>query len=247
MTTYFSLRKKLIAVFGLLLIITASVEGIFAVHISRKAVIEKVESHLKDKAVAAADIIDGRIAALFQFVEGVSRFSYLRDSSLSFVNRAALLDKEAENNAQIQYFGICDVNGTRYEADGRRIAMSDRQWFQAALKGSNFISEPLRSRVTGKMQIIIAVPIKDDGNTIVGVLSAAVAGELLSHYISDITIGQTGVSSKRRKTARKKQKQTAPMRAWQNSSGRRWQRQSLQSAIFRGTEKWKSPRLQKSA
>ena len=193
MTTYFSLRKKLIAVFGLLLIITASVEGIFAVHISRKAVIEKVESHLKDKAVAAADIIDGRIAALFQFVEGVSRFSYLRDSSLSFVDRAALLDKEAANNAQIQYFGICDVNGTRYEADGRRIAMSDRQWFQAALKGSNFISEPLRSRVTGKMQIIIAVPIKDDENTIIGVLSAAVAGELLSHYISDITIGQTGV------------------------------------------------------
>ena len=75
---------------------------------------------------------------------------------------------------------------------GKQTFIGDRNWFKAAVKGTNFISEPLLSRVTNKLQFILAVPIKDDHNAIIGVLSAAIPGNILSQEISDIVVGQTG-------------------------------------------------------
>ena len=64
----FSLKNKLIFIFGALVMLATSIEGFLAVRIARKAVIEKVESQLTDKASDTAEIIDGRITALFQFI-----------------------------------------------------------------------------------------------------------------------------------------------------------------------------------
>ena len=60
----FSLKNKLIFIFGTLITIAAGIEGIFAVRIARKAVTEKIEAHLIDKATDTATIIDGRVKAL---------------------------------------------------------------------------------------------------------------------------------------------------------------------------------------
>ena len=53
----FSLKTKLIVIFGILIAIASIVEGVFAINIARKAVSEKVESHLTDKAADVAEII----------------------------------------------------------------------------------------------------------------------------------------------------------------------------------------------
>ena len=68
----FSLRYKLILIFGLLIVLASTIEGLLAVRTARKAVTEKVEAHLTDKANDVADIVDGRVAMLFQFIEGLS-------------------------------------------------------------------------------------------------------------------------------------------------------------------------------
>ena len=189
----FSLRYKLILIFGLLIAAASIVEIVLAVRTARKAVTEKVEAHLIDKATDVAEIIDGRITALFQFIGGVARMPALRDNSLLFGQRAKLLAKEAENNSKIEYFALCDLEGQRYDpVSGKQTFIGDRNWFKAAVKGTNFISEPLLSRVTNKLQFILAVPIKDDHNAIIGVLSAAIPGNILSQEIGDIVVGQTG-------------------------------------------------------
>ena len=189
----FSLRYKLILIFGLLIAAASIVEIVLAVKTARKAVTEKVEAHLIDKATDVAEIIDGRVTALFQFIGGVARMPALRDNALLFGQRAKLLAKEAENNSKIEYFALCDLEGQRYDpVSGKQTFIGDRNWFKAAVKGTNFISEPLLSRVTNKLQFILAVPIKDDHNAIIGVLSAAIPGNILSQEIGDIVVGQTG-------------------------------------------------------
>ena len=67
----FSLRYKLMIIFGLLIALASSIEGLLAVRTARKAVTEKVETHLTDKAADVAEIIDGNINSFFQFFEGV--------------------------------------------------------------------------------------------------------------------------------------------------------------------------------
>ena len=57
----FSLRNKLMIIFGLLILSAGFILALLAVRTARKAVTEKVETHLIDKATDTANIIDGRI------------------------------------------------------------------------------------------------------------------------------------------------------------------------------------------
>lgn len=63
MAKRFSLKNKLVLIFGALVAVASLVEGLFAVNIARKAVTEKVEAHLTNKAEDVAEIINGRMTA----------------------------------------------------------------------------------------------------------------------------------------------------------------------------------------
>ena len=189
----FSLRKKLMLIFGLLILGGSSVEVFLAVFIARKAVTEKIETHLIDKAADVAEIIDGRIQATLQFVEGVARMPSLRDPSLSYYQKAQALMHEAGHNARVDYFGVSTMQGYRYGTeDGEPLYVGDRDWFLAASSGKSFVAEPRISRVSNMMQIVYAVPIIGDNKEVVGVLSAAVEASLLSEAIKDIVLGKSG-------------------------------------------------------
>jgi len=188
----FSLRKKLVLIFGFLIVAALTIAALITVRNARKAVLEKVEAHLTDKATDIAEVIDGRISSVVQFIEGLARMPFLRNNSMTLTEKAELLIKEAERNKKIDYFGICDMQGNRYDGTGLRMSVKDREWFKAASQGKNFINEPAISSITNNMQIILAVPIYDDDNAIIGVLNAAVPAQLLSDEINDIVVGKTG-------------------------------------------------------
>ena len=75
-----SLRTELMLAFGLLLLAACLTLGILAVRTTSNGITEKVEIHLIDKATDTAEIIDGRINALFQFLEGRYEAYRNRDS-----------------------------------------------------------------------------------------------------------------------------------------------------------------------
>ena len=60
MAKRFSLKNKLIFVFGALVAIATSIEGLIAIRTARRAVTEKIEAHLISKASDTAEIIDAR-------------------------------------------------------------------------------------------------------------------------------------------------------------------------------------------
>ncbi|WP_024470455.1 methyl-accepting chemotaxis protein, partial [Treponema pedis] len=110
----------------------------------------------------------------------------------SFTQKARALEKEAQQNALIEFFGVCDLNGTRYAADGSTTSIGDRDWYKSAVQGKNFMAEPRVSRATDALQIITGVPIYDDNRKVIGVLSAATNAQKLSDLIDDIIVGKTG-------------------------------------------------------
>ena len=188
----FSLRYKLVLIFGLLILLAGVMLGVLAVRIARKAVVEKIEAHLTDKATDIAEVVDGRASSIMQFIEGLARMPFLRDDSLPLQQKAQMLAIEAERNAKIDYFGICNLDGSRYDAHSSLSFVNDRVWFQSAAKGKSYITEPFLSKITNSMQILFAVPIYDNKNTIIGVLSASTPAKLLSQEINDIIVGKTG-------------------------------------------------------
>ena len=187
----FSLRNKLMIVFGALIFVVGTILTLIALRTARKAVGEKVETHLIDKATDTAEILDGRVTAFFQFLEGIARMPALYDSSYSYSEKISFLQKEATFNDRIKELNITDKNGNFYYAGGS-IRVNDREWFQKALSGKRFVTEPYIERTAGTLVTTFAIPIFDSAHTIVGVLSADIKALQLSEYISDIVVGKTG-------------------------------------------------------
>ena len=189
----FSIRNKLIIIFGLLILAACLTLGILAVRTARKAVTEKVEAHLIDKATDTAEIIDGRINTMFQFLEGIARMPALRDKSISAVEKSTILEHEAELNPLINHLQLTDAQGKTY-FEGTVLNNRDKSWFHTAIKGGKGMSEPFPNSLNPDDLIsILSIPIYDDNNAIFGTLDAVINADWLSDQIKDIIVGQTGI------------------------------------------------------
>ena len=188
----FSIRLRLLLIFGILIVVSVFALGGLSLIIARKAVTEKVETHLNDKARDIAEILDGRMKDFFHFVEVVSRNPILHDSNISWKEKSAYLKREASFNQDIQILTLADKNGVFYSHDGRQFSVSDREYFKAAISGINYVSRPYTSRIDNTMAVTVAVPMFDDKHNVVSVICADLVGRWFSNNIKDITIGDSG-------------------------------------------------------
>ena len=188
----FSMRNKLLIIFGVLIAAAAITEGLLAVRTARKAVVEKIETHLKDKATDVAEVLDGRVNAFFQFAEGIARMPALKNVNIPYQEKIDLLNKETAFNKLIKLLAFTDAQGNCYLEGGKMLDVKSRGWFQKAIKGNKFVTEPFISGADKSLIITFSVPIYDDNHNIVGVLTADIDGLWLTDQIADIVVGKTG-------------------------------------------------------
>ena len=189
----FSIRTKLLLIFGLLIIVAVFMLGLLALTIAKRATTEKVATHLVDKAKDTAEIIDGRIQSLFQFLEGIARMPILSDKNATEYEKMEVLRAESSFNSQIEELNLTTLQGKRHTSDGKIIDVVDRDWFKAVKEGKDWFSEPLVSRIdNNKLIIVVAVPIYDEARKLSAILAANISGTWLSDNIKDIVVGQTG-------------------------------------------------------
>ena len=188
----FSLRYKLMIIFGALIAAASLLEIILAVYTARVAVTENIEDHLIDKAADTASIIDRQVAGFWQLFEGLARMPILRDPAVSYHEKTVFLAKEAAFNDDIHNMGLCDMEGRRHTNTGKIIDVSDRAYFQLAAQGKHFVEEPVVSRLDEELVFVFTVPIYDDNRTVIGVLLATVKADVLSNQINDINVGKNG-------------------------------------------------------
>ena len=188
----FSLRYKLMIIFGALIAAASLLEIILAVYTARVAVTENIEDHLIDKAADTASIIDRQVAGFWQLFEGLARMPILRDPAISYREKTLFLAKEAAFNNEIHHMNVCDMEGRRHTDTGKIIDVSDRAYFQLAAQGKHFVEEPVVSRLDEELVFVFTVPIYDDNRTVIGVLLATVKADVLSNQINDINVGKNG-------------------------------------------------------
>ena len=93
------------------------------------------------------------------------------------------------------------TRGVILDAEGKNIStgvdMSDREYFKNAMRGKTTISEPVISRVTGEISIIIAAPLWENGvsgSTVVGCVYVVPHETFLNDIVSSIHISDSCVS-----------------------------------------------------
>ena len=192
MKNRFSIKLKLLVIFGLLILLSTFLLGLFAMIVAKKAVTEKIETHLTDKATDVAEVLDGRVNAFFQFAEGIARMPVLKNADTTYQEKIDLLNKETAFNKLIKLLAFTDTQGNCYLEGEKMLDVKSRGWFQEAIKGNKFVTEPFISGADKSLIITFSVPIYDDNHNIVGVLTADIDGLWLSDQIADIVVGKTG-------------------------------------------------------
>ena len=189
---YVSIRLKLVLIFGVLIAIAISALSILAFNSANKAVREKVEAHLVDKAKDTAQKLSGKVSGFFQLVEGIARSYVLRDNSISSLEKARFLEREVSFQKDIQLLAFVDKDGNCQLANGNVLQLKEREWFIRSMNGQAYISEPYVSKADSSLIITASVPVYGDDRQIIGVLMCDIPGMWLSQVIEDISIGASG-------------------------------------------------------
>jgi methyl-accepting chemotaxis protein len=110
-------------------------------------------------------------------------------------NKAAAmqyLNEETKRSPQYLRFWIVDDKGDALHSTGDRTQIADRPYFKEVMStGNTVITNPIISKVDGKMVVSVVAPIKRN-NQIVGVFGGTVTIDKLVERVGKIKVGETG-------------------------------------------------------
>ncbi len=115
-----------------------------------------------------------------------------RIQSLDAVQVKSAIDVYFSKWNRYQSLAVIDKTGQEIASDtGANINIKERSYFLDAMKGNTIISQPVFSKVTGSLIMVVASPVKQ-GDTVVGVAIAAIPMTYISSLMSASALGDTG-------------------------------------------------------
>ncbi len=138
----------------------------------------------------AAERAEWEIEAYHNIARDLGVSEVLVDTSSSKEEKQAVLDARAAQYS-LERCNFIDSEGNGIDGND----YSERVYFQAAMRGEAMVSEPLVSKVTGKLTIIVAAPLWKDGvvdSEPIGCVYVVPDEEFLNDIVRSIDIGETG-------------------------------------------------------
>lgn len=187
-----SIKIKLILVFTTLILVLTIGLGTISISVVSKNLIKGAHGDLTTMAQSEAKYIQARITAELSYIDGLAQNPMVLDKTISQKDKAAFFEKEAKRTGYMS-FAIVDKNGNSkgLDSEGAESSISDRDYFQKAIKGELAASDVLISKANGQMVNIFATPIKSNGE-IVGVFYGRKTATVLSEVVSEFQYGATG-------------------------------------------------------
>lgn len=186
-----SIRDILVTTILRLVFITLIDLGLISIIMSILSNNYLLEQNMTETAKIAAEKAEWELKTYKNTVAEIGNDSALSDVNSTDAEKTKLLDEK------VAYYGL--VRGNLLDASGKSLYngtdYSDRDYFQVAIKGETYVSEPLISKVTGELTIIVAAPIWKDGkpNTqVIGVVYIVPNTEFLNDIVKSIQVSKHG-------------------------------------------------------
>ncbi|MCT4563619.1 MAG: methyl-accepting chemotaxis protein [Maledivibacter sp.] len=87
---------------------------------------------------------------------------------------------------------LSDAEGNYEATNGGKGKIKDRGYFQEVMQGKVAVSKPVISKTTGLPIIVVAAPIKDDGNNIIGLIGATINLSNITDIVNSEKFGDSG-------------------------------------------------------
>ena len=175
-----SIRTKITLCLILTVLISLVVSGAFSIALNYSSTMSTVEQMMTETAVLAAGRAQQELMAYKNAVMEIGCIPELADPDVPVEEKRAVID----DRVAIGMDGISILDGKDY---------SDREYVKEAMQGNVYVSEPLISKVTGELSIMVAAPLYREeayGSSVVGVVYFVPKETFLNDIVTAIQIGE---------------------------------------------------------
>lgn len=185
-----SIRKKITVCLITTVLVALLAVGISSMVLNYQSTLSTVNQMMSQTVVLAAERIEQELNAYRNVAMDTGCIPQLSDKEVPVEEKRAIIDERVKMHG-FQRGNIVDAKGISI-FDGNDY--SGREYVQQAMKGNVYVSEPLVSKVTGELSIMVAAPLYADGNqnaNIVGVVYFVPQETFLNDIVSSIQISKS--------------------------------------------------------
>ena len=184
-----SIRTKITLCLIVTVLIGLVASGSLSIALNYNNTMSNVERMMGQTAVLAAGRAQQELAAYKNAVMEVGCIPQLSDPEVSVEEKQAIIDGRVSMHGfrrgnVVGPDGISIFDGNDY---------SDREYVRQAMQGNVFVSEPLVSKITGELSIMVAAPLYSEGDhekPVAGVVYFVPQETFLNDIVSAIQIGK---------------------------------------------------------
>lgn len=184
-----SIKTKILLGMALTVFLSLCAVGGTSIYLNYSSMIGTMNQTMTELARTASQRVSKELDIYKNITYEVGCVARLSSSETSVDEKKAIIDQRAKAH-NFQRGNIIGTDGVSL-FDGKSYA--DRDYFQKSLKGETVVSEPLVSKVTGQLTIIISAPLWDKGipdTTVVGVVYFVPTETFLNDIVSSIKVSE---------------------------------------------------------
>ena len=161
-------RNYGLVVIAFLVVMTVSILIFFDV--IRENVNSNTRNSLSNYAGRQCFHLQSILEVQYEYMEGLASYIGLQEE---LTDEASMnLIRSVQKESYLEAVGIVDENGISTYDTGEQKDVSERAYFQQAMKGERTLSDPLVSKLSGEQRVILGVPIYQGGE-VKGVLGGS--------------------------------------------------------------------------
>ena len=164
-----SIRKKITVCLMATVLTALAAVGASSILLNYRSTIATVDQMMSETAVLAAERIEQELSAYRNVAMDTGCIPQLSDTAVPVEDKQAIIDERVRMHG-FQRGNLIGTDGYSI-FDGKDY--SDREYVKQAMQGNVYVSEPLISKITGELSIMVAAPLYSggrQGGQIVGVV-----------------------------------------------------------------------------
>lgn len=187
-----SIKKHIIIVTIFIVSIPVIILGVFACTSNSYSATNMAESSMHEAAKLAADRVQWELETFLVITKEAGCNTELANANTSDKRRQEIID------LKVLQYGMqrgCYINKDGMGING--IDYSDRDYFKNAMNGKSTVTEPMLAKSTGKMAVIIAAPVWDNGvagKKAVGCVYFVPDENFLNDIMAGISVSENGTA-----------------------------------------------------
>ncbi len=184
-----SIRTKITVCLILTILIGLVASGVSSIIPNYNSTMSTVKQMMSQTAVLAAGRVEQELMAYKNVVMDAGHIPQLSDPDVPLEEKQSIINERAAMH-NFQRGNVIGMDGISI-FDGKDY--SDREYVQQAMQGNVYVSEPLISKITGELSIMVAAPLYAEetyGSSIVGVVYFVPKETFLNDIVSAIEVGE---------------------------------------------------------